>query len=227
MTPIGWPSGVAHLKQPLDQYQLNTLLVDPPRAGLDAATLTLASRFDTVLLHQLQLQSLADNLKSLSNTHAVTKLAFFLDFLAPHLESMSSDEAIRMTPLTNDAIEVRLTDTLTGALTATGLPETFNSRILAPRGDYEPRGGLGRAPRTTTELVQRMEQFRFACQLTMPRAYRSGLEISSRYDQYLATSEYTNLPYPFRVKYEESVMQIFFLRCAWSATSRCWRAPPT
>ena len=76
------------LKQPLDHYQLNTLLVDPPRAGLDAATVTLASRFDTVLYISCNPQSLADNLKSLSNTHAVTKLAFFDQFpYTPHLES--------------------------------------------------------------------------------------------------------------------------------------------
>ena len=79
---------LAHLKQPLDQYQLNTLLVDPPRAGLDAATLRLASRFDTVLYISCNPQSLADNLKSLSNTHAVTKLAFFDQFpYTHHLES--------------------------------------------------------------------------------------------------------------------------------------------
>ena len=79
---------LAHLKQPLDQYQLNTLLVDPPRAGLDAATLRLASRFDTVLYISCNPHSLADNLKSLSNTHAVTKLAFFDQFpYTPHLES--------------------------------------------------------------------------------------------------------------------------------------------
>ena len=80
-----------------------------------------------------------------------------------------------MTPLTNDAIAVRLTEHLTGALTGKGLRDLqfpdFGGRVAI----YEPRGGPGRAPGFTTQTgTTCMEQFRFACPLTMPRASQIG-----------------------------------------------------
>ena len=79
---------LAELKQPLAHYQFDTLLVDPPRAGLDAATLSLASRFKRVLYISCNPETLGDNLATLSATHNIESLAFFDQFpYTHHLES--------------------------------------------------------------------------------------------------------------------------------------------
>ena len=79
---------LANLKQSLADYQFNTLLVDPPRAGLDAATLSLASTFKRVLYISCNPETLSDNLATLSPTHNIESLAFFDQFpYTHHLES--------------------------------------------------------------------------------------------------------------------------------------------
>jgi tRNA (uracil-5-)-methyltransferase len=79
---------LAHLKSDLPDYQFETLLVDPPRAGLDAQTLALASHFARVLYISCNPETLADNLDTLSATHDIDRLAFFDQFpYTRHLES--------------------------------------------------------------------------------------------------------------------------------------------
>lgn len=79
---------LADLKQPLGQYQFDTLLVDPPRAGLDEATLRLASTFKRVLYISCSPETLSPNLATLSATHDIQSLAFFDQFpYTHHLES--------------------------------------------------------------------------------------------------------------------------------------------
>ena len=79
---------LAELKQPLTDYQFDTLLVDPPRAGLDTATLGLASNFKRVLYISCNPETLSDNLATLSATHSIESLAFFDQFpYTHHLES--------------------------------------------------------------------------------------------------------------------------------------------
>ena len=79
---------LADLKQSLADYQFDTLLVDPPRAGLDAATLRLASSFKRVLYISCNPETLSDNLATLSSTHSIEGLAFFDQFpYTHHLES--------------------------------------------------------------------------------------------------------------------------------------------
>lgn len=79
---------LAHLHQPLDQYDLRTLLVDPPRAGLDDATMKLAAGFDRILYISCNPSTLAENLRILTTTHTVSELAFFDQFpYTHHLES--------------------------------------------------------------------------------------------------------------------------------------------
>lgn len=75
---------LAHLQQPLDQYNLRTLFVDPPRAGLDPATTSLASRFDNILYISCNPDTLLDNLRMLRATHEVDALAFFDQFPYTH-----------------------------------------------------------------------------------------------------------------------------------------------
>lgn len=77
-----------HLPQPLTSYQFSTLLVDPPRSGLDSATLGLASKFDRVLYVSCNPATLRDNLTLLMLTHSIEQLAFFDQFpYTDHLES--------------------------------------------------------------------------------------------------------------------------------------------
>lgn len=79
---------LAHLPVPLIEYQLDTLLVDPPRAGLDDATLALASGFRNILYISCNPHTLLENLKALEPTHQITQLAFFDQFpYTHHLES--------------------------------------------------------------------------------------------------------------------------------------------
>ena len=79
---------LAHLKSDLTNYQFETLLVDPPRAGLDSQTLALASQFARVLYISCNPDTLADNLNTLSATHDIDRLAFFDQFpYTRHLES--------------------------------------------------------------------------------------------------------------------------------------------
>ena len=79
---------LADLKQSLADYQFDTLLVDPPRAGLDATTLGLASSFKRVLYISCNPKTLSDNLATLSSTHSIEGLAFFDQFpYTHHLES--------------------------------------------------------------------------------------------------------------------------------------------
>ena len=79
---------LADLKQSLTDYQFDTLLVDPPRAGLDAATLELSSAFKRVLYISCNPETLSDNLATLSSTHSIEGLAFFDQFpYTDHLES--------------------------------------------------------------------------------------------------------------------------------------------
>lgn len=77
-----------HLSEPLGSYQFSTLLVDPPRSGLDAGTLELASKFDRVLYISCNPLTLRDNLAQLTTTHSIQRLAFFDQFpYTDHLES--------------------------------------------------------------------------------------------------------------------------------------------
>ncbi len=76
---------LAHLD--LDAFRFNTLLVDPPRAGLDPATEALAARFERILYISCNPATLAGNLRQLSATHRVDAMAAFDQFpFTPHLE---------------------------------------------------------------------------------------------------------------------------------------------
>jgi tRNA (uracil-5-)-methyltransferase len=63
---------------------LNTILVDPPRAGLDPATEQLVSRFDDILYISCNPETLAANLTTLCKTHQVQRFALFDQFPYTH-----------------------------------------------------------------------------------------------------------------------------------------------
>jgi len=72
----------------LDEFDaLSTLFVDPPRAGLDATCSALAAGFDRVVYVSCNPETLARDVRLLSATHAVTRLAAFDQFpYTDHLE---------------------------------------------------------------------------------------------------------------------------------------------
>lgn len=73
----------------LDDYNFGTLLIDPPRAGLqDEAALKFTASYDKVIYISCGPESLASDLKYLSKTHKIERLAFFDQFpYTRHLES--------------------------------------------------------------------------------------------------------------------------------------------
>ncbi|MBV2130836.1 tRNA (uridine(54)-C5)-methyltransferase TrmA [Rheinheimera sp. SM2107] len=68
----------------LASMTLNTVLVDPPRAGLDPDTLQLVSRFNDIIYISCNPQTLADNLQILDKTHRVVCSALFDQFPYSH-----------------------------------------------------------------------------------------------------------------------------------------------
>lgn len=68
----------------LDRYRFSTVLVDPPRVGLDAATLDLVRGFDHICYISCNPETLLDNLQALMNTHRMEQLAFFDQFPYTH-----------------------------------------------------------------------------------------------------------------------------------------------
>ncbi|SIO19162.1 tRNA (uracil-5-)-methyltransferase [Sulfurivirga caldicuralii] len=79
----------ATLKQvPLRDYHFSTLLVDPPRAGLDELTRALAARFEHVIYISCNPETLARDLVTLRQSHEVVDVALFDQFpYTHHIES--------------------------------------------------------------------------------------------------------------------------------------------
>lgn len=72
----------------LQSYQFSTVFVDPPRAGIDDATLQLLSGFERIIYISCNPDTLHDNLKTLCTTHKVTRFALFDQFpYTHHVES--------------------------------------------------------------------------------------------------------------------------------------------
>lgn len=68
----------------LADYNCQTVLVDPPRAGLDDATLKMVSEYQHILYISCNPDTLLDNLKYLCQSHAIKKLALFDQFPYTH-----------------------------------------------------------------------------------------------------------------------------------------------
>jgi len=72
----------------LTSFNCNTILVDPPRAGLDMDTLKMIQEYDNILYISCNPETLSDNLTTLCTTHTVAKLALFDQFpYTHHMES--------------------------------------------------------------------------------------------------------------------------------------------
>lgn len=71
----------------LESYQFSTVLVDPPRAGLDDNTIKLISRFDNIIYISCNPNTLHDNLSSICKTHNIEQFAIFDQFpYTDHIE---------------------------------------------------------------------------------------------------------------------------------------------
>ncbi|WP_288432505.1 tRNA (uridine(54)-C5)-methyltransferase TrmA [uncultured Acinetobacter sp.] len=72
----------------LDGYQFDTVFVDPPRAGIDDETLKLLQGFERILYISCNPDTLYDNLKTLTQTHRISRFALFDQFpFTHHVES--------------------------------------------------------------------------------------------------------------------------------------------
>lgn len=68
----------------LADYNVSTVFVDPPRAGIDDDTLALISQFDHIIYISCNPDTLAENLTTLCNTHDVKRAALFDQFPYTH-----------------------------------------------------------------------------------------------------------------------------------------------
>ena len=72
----------------LDSKNFTTVLVDPPRAGLDDATVEQVAQYDNIVYISCNPDTLYDNLKELSKTHRIERFAMFDQFpYTHHVES--------------------------------------------------------------------------------------------------------------------------------------------
>ena len=63
---------------------LNTVLVDPPRAGLDSDTVQLVSQFKDIIYISCNPETLQANVAALSATHEIQHFALFDQFPYTH-----------------------------------------------------------------------------------------------------------------------------------------------
>ena len=78
------PDSAEASKFNLQAYDFSTVLVDPPRAGLDQATLEQVQHYERIIYISCNPVTLADNLKTLTLTHKIERLAFFDQFPYTH-----------------------------------------------------------------------------------------------------------------------------------------------
>ena len=71
----------------LNDYRFSTVLVDPPRAGLDQATESLITQFDNIIYISCNPNTLHHNLQTISQTHRIEHMAVFDQFpYTDHIE---------------------------------------------------------------------------------------------------------------------------------------------
>jgi len=72
----------------LKSYDFSSVLVDPPRAGLDEGTIALISKLENIIYISCNPETLARDLETLTKTHQVKEAALFDQF--PHTEHVES-----------------------------------------------------------------------------------------------------------------------------------------
>jgi tRNA (uracil-5-)-methyltransferase len=72
----------------LGEYEFSTVLVDPPRAGIDDKTIELIQQFENIIYISCNPETLSENLEKLHLTHQVKRAALFDQFpFTEHIES--------------------------------------------------------------------------------------------------------------------------------------------
>lgn len=79
-----------------EQLSLDTLFVDPPRAGLDPATEQLLQDFTQVVYISCNPETLAKNLHSVADSHDIVRFAVFDQF--PYTDHIEAGVVIRRKP---------------------------------------------------------------------------------------------------------------------------------
>ena len=77
----------------LKSYNFSTVLVDPPRAGLDKGTIDLISKIENIIYISCNPETLARDLETLSQTHIVEEAAMYDQF--PHTVHVESGVFLR------------------------------------------------------------------------------------------------------------------------------------
>lgn len=77
----------------LEDYNFSTVFVDPPRAGLDEKTVAMVQNFDNIIYISCNPHTLADNLKTLIQSHRVERVALFDQF--PYTDHMECGVYLR------------------------------------------------------------------------------------------------------------------------------------
>jgi len=77
----------------LNTYDFSTVLVDPPRAGLDEGTIELISNIDNIIYISCNPETLARDLETLAQTHDVIEAAMYDQF--PHTAHVESGVFLR------------------------------------------------------------------------------------------------------------------------------------
>jgi tRNA (uracil-5-)-methyltransferase len=68
----------------LDDYQCNTIFVDPPRSGLDDETVKMVQTYDNILYISCNPETLEANMRVFNETHRVERFALFDQFPYTH-----------------------------------------------------------------------------------------------------------------------------------------------
>lgn len=68
----------------LKEYQFSSIFVDPPRAGLDLHTTSIAQRFDNIIYISCNPDTLRENLRTITHTHKIKAFALFDQFPYTH-----------------------------------------------------------------------------------------------------------------------------------------------
>jgi tRNA (uracil-5-)-methyltransferase len=68
----------------LSEYECDTVLVDPPRAGLDDATIAMIQKYDHIVYISCNPETLHANLQTLTQTHRIDRCALFDQFPFTH-----------------------------------------------------------------------------------------------------------------------------------------------
>lgn len=86
----------------LASYNLSTVFVDPPRAGLDDFTREMVADYDNILYISCNPETMARDLKQLAKTHEIKKFAFFDQF--PYTHHMECGAVLQAKHQTEESI---------------------------------------------------------------------------------------------------------------------------